>query len=121
MASGCGLRDCMVLLAIIDLSGNYVMTNTVFNLGPPEMEWISSLFLTGYGQRSRSSFFNTCIKKNFGFSPINVEIILNKKTRLNSHGLRLFPHLLVKFQNSFYACVVEGCSAALTIAREKQT
>ena len=54
--------------------------------------------------------------------------ILNTKTRLNSHGysasfscLRLFPHLLVKFQNSFYACVVEGCSASLTIACEKQT
>ena len=35
--------------------------------------------------------------------------------------LRLFPHLLVKFQNLFYSCVVEGCSASLTIACEKQT
>ena len=90
------------------------------------MEWISSFFLTGYGQRSRTSFFNTCIKKNFVFSLINVEIILNTKTRLNSHGsstsfscLRLFSHLLVKIL--FYACVEEGCSASLTIAREKQT
>ena len=64
------------------------------------MGWISSLFLTGYDQRSRTSFFNKYIKKNFGFSPINVEIILSTKTRLNSHGssasfsyLRLFPHL----------------------------
>ena len=84
------------------------------------MEWISSLFLTGYGQRSRTSFFNKCIKKSFGFSPINVEIILNTKTRLNDHGSsasfsysKLFPHLLVKIQNSFYACVEEGCFASL--------
>ena len=70
----------------IDLSGNYVTTKTIFNLGPPYIEWILSLFLTGYGQRSRTSFFNKCIKKNFGFLPINVEIILNTKTRLNSHG-----------------------------------
>ena len=41
-----------------------------------------------------------------------MEIILNTKTRLSGHGysasfscLRLFPHLLVKIQNSFYACV----------------
>jgi hypothetical protein len=45
------------------------------------MEWILSLFLTGYGQSSRTSFFNTCIKNNFGFLPINVEISLNTKTR----------------------------------------
>jgi hypothetical protein len=44
------------------------------------MEWILILFLTGYGQRSRTSFFNTCIKNNFGFWPINVEISLNTKT-----------------------------------------
>ena len=31
-----------------------------------------------------------------------------------------FPHLLVKIQNSFYACVKEGCSASLIIAPEKQ-
>ena len=67
----------------IDLSGNYVTTNTVFNLG---LEWISSLLLTGYGQRSRTSFFNTCLKRNFGFCLINVEIILSTKTRLNGHG-----------------------------------
>ena len=35
--------------------------------------------------------------------------------------LSLFPYLLVKIQNYFYACVEEGCSAPLTIAREKQT
>ena len=47
------------------------------------MEWILSLFLTGCGQRRRrTSFFNTCLKKNFGFWPINVEISLNTKTRL---------------------------------------
>ena len=50
------------------------------------MEWISSLFLTDYGQRSRASFFNICIKKNFGFGLINVKIILDTKTKLNSHG-----------------------------------
>ena len=27
------------------------------------MEWISSLFFMGYGQRSRTSFFNRCLKK----------------------------------------------------------
>ena len=68
----------------IDLCGNYSTPRlTLFsNLGPTWMEWISSLFLPGYGQRSRTSFFNTCIKKNFGFWPINVEISLNTKTRL---------------------------------------
>jgi hypothetical protein len=35
--------------------------------------------------------------------------------------LSLFPHLLVKIHNSFYACVEEGCSASLTTASEKQT
>jgi hypothetical protein len=47
------------------------------------MEWILSLFLTGCGiiKRSRIFFFNTCIKNNFGFLPINVEISLNAKTR----------------------------------------
>jgi hypothetical protein len=30
------------------------------------MEWISNLFLTGYGERSRTSFFNTIMKNNFG-------------------------------------------------------
>ena len=46
----------------------------------------------------------------------------------HSHGysasfscLKLFPHLLVKFQNFFYACVKEGRSASLAVAREKQT
>jgi hypothetical protein len=29
------------------------------------MERISSFFLIGYAQRSRTSFFNTCIKKNY--------------------------------------------------------
>ena len=29
------------------------------------MEWISSFFLTGYAQRSRASFFNTCMKNIF--------------------------------------------------------
>jgi hypothetical protein len=29
------------------------------------MEWILSFFLTGYGQRSRISFFNTLRKKEF--------------------------------------------------------
>jgi hypothetical protein len=34
--------------------------------------------------------------------------------------LSLFPHLLVKIQNSFL-CMCEGCSAFQTTAREKQT
>ena len=72
------------------------------------MEWISSSFLTWYTQRSRRFFFNTCMKNNFGFWPINVKIILNTKTRLTGNGnsasfsyLRFFPHLLVKIQNCF--------------------
>jgi hypothetical protein len=32
----------------------------------------------------------------------------------------LFPHVLAKSKIIFYACE-EGCSAPLTIAREKQT
>ena len=35
--------------------------------------------------------------------------------------LTSFPDLLVKIQNSLYACVDEGCSASLTIVYEKQT
>ena len=35
--------------------------------------------------------------------------------------LSLFPNLLVKIQNYFYACVEKGCSAFLTMARERQT
>jgi hypothetical protein len=41
-------------------------------------------FPTLYTQRSRTSFFNTCMKKNFLFWPINVEISFNTKTRLQS-------------------------------------
>ena len=90
------------------------------------MEWISGLFLIGYGQRSRTSFVDTCIKKNFGFLPINVGKILNTKTRLTGLGpsasfscLRLFPHSFVKIQNSFHACVGEAyCSTSLTIVRK---
>ena len=59
------------------------------------MEWISSLLL------------------------INVEIILNTKTRLNGHGY--FHIYWSKSKILFYACVEEGCSASLTIVREKQT
>jgi hypothetical protein len=46
------------------------------------MERISSFFLMGYAQRSRTSFFNTCMKNIFLFWPINVEISFNTKTRL---------------------------------------
>jgi hypothetical protein len=38
-----------------------------------------------------------------------------------SFCLSLFPHLLVKIQNYFFACVEERCSAPLTLARERQT
>ena len=51
---------------------------------------------------------------------------LKHENKLNGHGysdsfscLRLFPDLLVKIQNSLHACVEKGCSASLTIAREK--
>ena len=56
---------------------------------------------------------------------MNIEIILNTKTKLRSNGysasfscLRVFPNLFIKIQNSFHACVEEGCSAPLTMARE---
>ena len=61
-----------------------------------------------------------------------MEIILNTKARLNGHGYsasfydRYVFTIISTFigQNPkffFYACVEEGCSASLTIAREKQT
>jgi hypothetical protein len=66
------------------------------------MEWILSLFITGCGQRSRTSFFNTCIKNNFGFSPINVEISLNTKTRLNGQEGPWPPSLVFVFKLSTF-------------------
>ena len=90
------------------------------------MDWISSLFLTGYGQGSRTSF-NTCIKKFW--------ILTNKCGNNLKHEIEAgepWPFSLVFVfkiifpfigQNPkfFYACVEEGCSASLTIAHEKQT
>jgi hypothetical protein len=35
------------------------------------MEWILSLFFRGHDQRSRTSFVNTCTKKNFGLKLTN--------------------------------------------------
>jgi hypothetical protein len=45
------------------------------------MERISSFFLMGYAQRSRTAFFNTSMKNNSLFGAINVEISFNTKTR----------------------------------------
>ena len=49
---------------------------------------------------------------------------LEKEFWMRGHGLsasfsclRLFPYLSVKIQNSFYACVKEGCSASLAIVK----
>ena len=46
------------------------------------MERISSFFLMGFTQRSRTSFFNTCMKKNSLFWPTNVAISFNTETSL---------------------------------------
>jgi hypothetical protein len=51
---------------ITDFSGNNVAI-ILFSTWD-HFKWngfLTGLFLTGYGQRSRTSFFNTCIKKNF--------------------------------------------------------
>jgi hypothetical protein len=69
------------------------------------MEKISSFFLMGYAQRSRPSFFNTCMKYNSLFWPINVEIRFNTKTRLQA-----WPGC-VEEGWIFHGCVEEGCSA----------
>jgi hypothetical protein len=89
------------------------------------MERISSLFLMGYAQRSRTSFFNTCMKNNSLFWPINVEISFNTKTP--GHDLeprfRLKGYFHIYWSKSqifFRACVEEGCSASLCIAHEKK-
>ena len=80
--------------------------------------------LTGYGKTSRTSFFNTCIKRFW--------TLTNKCGNYLKHEneaewpwrlslvfvFKIISHLLVKIQNSFYACVEEGCSAYLTMARE---
>jgi hypothetical protein len=96
------------------------------------MEWISSLFLMSYAQRSRTSFFNTCMhKSNFGFLQLNIATSLNMTTRLRGHGPSWPPSLVFVFyhistsivQNPkffFYARIEEGCSAPLTIAHETQ-
>jgi hypothetical protein len=39
-------------------------------------------FLMGYAQGSRTSFFNTCMKKNSLFWPINVKISFNTKIKM---------------------------------------
>ena len=44
--------------------------------------------------------------------------IFNHGSSASFSCLRLFPHLFVKFQNSFYACVEEGCSAEHRVSRE---
>jgi hypothetical protein len=43
------------------------------------------------------------------------------RNKLKHEMAPLGPHLLVKSKIRFDACVKKGCSAPLTIAREKQT
>ena len=65
-------------------------------------------------------------KEEFGILTIKHGNKLKHENEVEGHGpsasvlcSSLFPHLLVKIQNSFYACVDEGCPAPLTIACEK--
>ena len=111
----------------IDLSGNYVTTNT-FQLWAA-LNGMDFKFVThGLLSDKQNILLQHIHKKEFWILTNKCEIILNMKTRLGGHGysasfscLRLSLYLLVKIQNSFYACVEEGRSASLTIAREKQT
>ena len=66
------------------------------------MEWILSLFFSGYGKRPRTSFVNTCIKQNLGLL-LNTEISLNMKMRLRvmspfigQNPKLFFMHVLTK-------------------------
>jgi hypothetical protein len=52
------------------------------------MEWISSLFLIGYGQRSRTTFFNTFTKNNF--SPGSLVFVLKLISTFIGQNLKLF-------------------------------
>jgi hypothetical protein len=54
-------------------------------------------FLMGYAQRSRTSFFNTCIKNNSSFWPINVEISISTKTRPDAPPDNLEPRVKAYF------------------------
>jgi hypothetical protein len=68
------------------------------------MERISSFFLMGFAQRSKTSF-NACMKKDSLFWAINVEISFNTKTRLHDleprSRVNAYFHLLIKIQNCF--------------------
>jgi hypothetical protein len=68
------------------------------------MERISSFFLMGFAQRSKTSF-NACMKKDSLFWAINVEISFNTKTRLRDMEPRFrvnaYFHILIKIQNCF--------------------
>ena len=68
----------------------------------------------GLYQKSRASFIHKklCILTNGCANNLKHE---------NEAERPLFPHLLVKIRDSFYICVKEGCSASLTMVREKQT
>ena len=91
------------------------------------MEWILSLFLTGYGQRSRTSF-NICKKKKFW---ILTNRCGNNLKHENEAEQWLFSLVFVfKIISTFIGqiskfflcmCCRRMCSASLTIAREKQT
>ena len=90
----------------IDLSGNYVTTNTVFNLGPPKMD----LKFVSHGQWSEEQniLFQHMHKKEFWILINKCGNNLKHENEDGGHGysasfscLRLFPHLLFKIQNSF--------------------
>jgi hypothetical protein len=77
------------------------------------MERISSFFLMGYAQRSRTSFSNTCAKN---FLSINMTWSLVFVLKLISTFIGQNKELFF-----MHACVEKGCSAALCIAHEKKT
>jgi hypothetical protein len=69
-------------------------------------------FPTLYAQRNRTSFFNTCMKKNSLFWPINVEISFNTKTRLQSwpeprFRVNAYFHIYWSKSNFFFAHVLK--------------
>ena len=85
------------------------------------MEWISSLFLTGYGHTEKQNILlQQMHKKEFW-------IFTNKCGNNLKHEneaelkLKIFRIYSSKSEILFYASVEEGCFASLTIARGKQT
>jgi hypothetical protein len=77
----------------------------------------------GYGERSRTSFFNTIIKTtNKCGNKLYHENDAPGAAREPRFRVKAYLHIYwSKSEICFYACVEEGCSASLPIAREKQT